>query len=98
MPSKPVAVKDIWGFYNYKGRGAFGSTVIHILALALIVSGALFGKKLIDQPKTNPPIELIAPDMTPALKPSKTLSGGGGGGADRDKWQAVQLRFRHTSM
>ena len=26
LTSKPVPVRDIWGFYNYKGRGAFGST------------------------------------------------------------------------
>ena len=34
LTSKPVPVRDIWGFYNYKGRGAAGSTVIHVLAVA----------------------------------------------------------------
>jgi len=39
LTSKPVPVRDIWGFYNYKGRGAFGSTVIHVLGLGAIIGG-----------------------------------------------------------
>ena len=35
LTSKPVPVKDIWGFYNYKGRGAFASTIVHIMACLL---------------------------------------------------------------
>ena len=34
LTSKPIPVKDIWGFYDYKKNGALGSTVVHILALA----------------------------------------------------------------
>ena len=43
LTSKPVPVRDIWGFYNYKGRGAAGSTVIHVLALAAHHRGYLPG-------------------------------------------------------
>ena len=98
LTSKPVPVRDIWGFYDYKGRGAFGSTIVHLLAIALIIGGALFGKKLIDQPKPQQSIVLIAPDMTPVLKPSRTLSGGGGGGGDRDKLQATKGRLPKQSL
>src|SRR3981189_755710 len=44
LTSKPVPVRDIWGFYNYKGRGAFGSTVIHMIALAIIITVTLLGR------------------------------------------------------
>src|SRR5258707_13348542 len=51
LTSKPVPVRDIWGFYNYKGRGAFGSTVIHVLALALMIAGAYLGHRIVvDKP------------------------------------------------
>jgi len=98
LTSKPVAVRDIWGFYNYKGRGAFGSTVIHLAALALIVSGALFARKVVDEVKPKQTVELIAPDGIPILKASKTLSGGGGGGGDRDKLLASKGRLPKQSM
>ena len=35
LTSKPIPVKDIWGFYDYKKNGVLGSTVVHILALAV---------------------------------------------------------------
>lgn len=100
LTSKPVPVRDIWGFYNYKGRGALGSTIIHILALALIIAGTILGRRMVTamtQPKQA--VELIAPaEDLPVLKPSKTLSGGGGGGGDRDKLQATQGRLPKQSM
>src|SRR2546427_3199789 len=37
LTSKPVPVKDIWGFYDYKKSGVVGSTVVHILTIAAIV-------------------------------------------------------------
>jgi TonB family protein len=100
LTSKPVPVKDIWGFYNYKGRGAFGSTVIHALGLAAIIVGTILGKRMVTAiTKPQQQVELIAPaeDM-PVLKPSKTQVGGGGGGGDRDKLQASQGRLPKQSM
>ena len=98
LTSKPVPVRDIWGFYNYKGRGAAGSTVIHVLALAVIIAATYLGRRIVDVAKPKETVLLIAPDDLPALKPSKSLSGGGGGGGDRDKLQASQGRLPKQSM
>ena len=99
LTSKPVPVRDIWGFYNYKGRGAFGSTVIHLLALAAIIGGTYLGQKMVKQiTKPKETVELIAPSDLPTLEPSKSVSGGGGGGGDRDKLQATQGRLPKQSM
>ena len=92
LTSKPIPVRDIWGFYNYKGRGAAGSTVIHVLAVALVILATYLGRKIIvDKPKET--VLLIAPDELPLLPVSKTVSGGGGGGGDRDKLQASPGRL-----
>lgn len=98
LTSKPVPVRDIWGFYNYKGRGAAGSTVIHLLALAVIIAGTLIGRRIVEVAKPKPVVELIAPDDIPTLPSSKTASGGGGGGGDRDKLNASQGRLPKQSM
>jgi len=98
LTSKPVPVRDIWGFYNYKGRGAVGSTVIHLLAVAAIIAGTYLGKKIVDVAKPTQTVELIAPEDIPALPPSKSLSGGGGGGGDRDKLQASPGRLPKQSF
>src|SRR5580698_2576942 len=86
LTSKPVPVRDIWGFYDYKRRGAFGSTLVHVLAILIIILVTYMGKRIIvDKPKE---FVLIAPDDMPTLQPSKTQVGGGGGGGDRDKLQS----------
>jgi TonB family protein len=97
LTSKPIPVRDIWGFYNYKRRGAFGSTVVHVLAVAIIIAVALWGRRMIPV-KPIATVELIAPDDLPTLQPSKTASGGGGGGGDRDKLQASPGRLPKQSM
>jgi TonB family protein len=99
LTSKPVPVRDIWGFYNYKRRGALGSTVVHVLGVGAIIAGTYLGQKMVKQiVKPQETVELIAPSELPVLKPSKTLSGGGGGGGDRDKLQASQGRLPKQSM
>src|ERR1700686_3155593 len=98
LTSKPVPVRDIWGFYNYKGRGAAGSTVIHVLAVAVIIAATYLGRRIVDVAKPKETVLLIAPDDLPALPVSKTVSGGGGGGGDRDKLQAREGRFPKQSM
>jgi len=98
LTSKPVPVRDIWGFYNYKGRGAAGSTVIHVLALALIIAATYLGRKIVDVAKPKALVELIMPDDMPVLPVSKTQSGGGGGGGDRDKLKASPGRLPRQSM
>src|SRR5271156_826192 len=70
LTSKPVPVRDIWGFYDYKKRGAYGSTVVHLLALALIIAVAYLGRiAVVAKPQAT--VELIAPDL-PVLPPSST--------------------------
>lgn len=98
LTSKPVAVRDIWGFYNYKSRGVAGSTAIHVLAVALIIAATYLGRKIVDVAKPKQTVLLIAPDDMPMLPPSKTMSGGGGGGGDRDKLQASPGRLPKQSM
>jgi len=88
LTSRPIPVKDIWGFYNYKKRSAAFSTVTHILVIgaALLVTYYL-GKRVIEKPKEE--VTLIAPTLdVPVMGAAKTQAGGGGGGGDRDKFQA----------
>lgn len=99
LTSKPVPVKDIWGFYNYKGMGAMGSTVVHILGLALIIVGTILARRVVtDLVAPKQTVELIAPDGIPTLPSSKTVSGGGGGGGDRDKLQASEGRLPKQAL
>jgi periplasmic protein TonB len=98
LTSKPVPVRDIWGFYNYKGRGAAGSTIVHLLAVAAIIAATYLGKRIVDVAKPKQTVEIFAPDEIPALPTSKKLTGGGGGGGDRDKLQASKGRLPQQSL
>ena len=99
LTSRPVPVKDIWGFYDYKKNGVLGSTVVHMLALGLIIGGTVFlGKKAVELVKPHETVTLVAPDDIPTLPPSKTVAGGGGGGGDRDKLQAPKGRLPKFAM
>jgi periplasmic protein TonB len=100
LTSKPVPVKDIWGFYNYKRNGALGSTTLHMIALALIIGGTiLVGRLPKKTAKPQDQITLVAPpDDIPPLPPSKTQAGGGGGGGDRDILQATKGRLPKLAM
>src|SRR5216683_5718365 len=78
LTSKPVPVKDIWGFYSYKKSGATLSSIAHILAVAIAILVTIYlGKKVVEQPKQET-VTLIAPSEVPMMKPAKTESGGGG--------------------
>jgi len=99
LESKPEPVKDIWGFYNYKLDGAAGSTAVHILIAALIVTGTLLGRRIVQAaPAPKATVTLVDPGDLPALQPSKTQVGGGGGGGDRDVLQATKGRLPKFSM
>src|SRR5438309_3648240 len=80
LTSKPVPVKDIWGFYDHKKSGAALSTVIHIIVISAILVGTYYiGKKVVEPPKEQ--VVLIAPPMdAPIMKASKQVVAGGGGG------------------
>ena len=92
LESKPEPVKDIWGFYNYKKNGALGSTVAHVIVIALIIGGTILGRRLVTKIEAKPQVsaKLIDPGDFIPLKPAKTQAGGGGGGGDRDVLQASQ--------
>ncbi len=99
LTSKPIPVKDIWGFYNYKKNGALGSTIAHIILLSAIIGGTILGRRIVSQ-ITKPPetVTFLTSDELPTLQPSKTQSGGGGGGGDRDKLQASKGKLPKLSM
>ncbi|MFY9680449.1 MAG: energy transducer TonB [Candidatus Sulfotelmatobacter sp.] len=98
LESKPVPVKDIWGFYNYKKNGALGSTVAHVIVIALIIGGTILGRRIVTKVEAKQPVtELVDPgDYT--LKPAKTQAGGGGGGGDRDVLKASRGHLPKFSM
>jgi periplasmic protein TonB len=98
LESKPIPVKDIWGFYNYKKDGALGSTAAHVVVIALIIGATILGRRVVTRVEAKPPVtELVDPgDYT--LKPAKTQAGGGGGGGDRDVLKASRGRLPKFSM
>jgi TonB family protein len=99
LESKPIPVKDIWGFYDYKKDGAFGSTIAHVVIIGLIIGGTLLGRRVVAKVEAKPvSTELIDPGDFIALKPAKTQAGGGGGGGDRDVLQASRGRLPKFSM
>jgi TonB family protein len=99
LTSKPAAVKDIWGFYNYKKDGVLASTGVHVVLVALLIGGTMFARRAVTAaPKPGPVMPLIADSEIPALPPSKTQVGGGGGGGDRDKLAASKGRLPKSSM
>ena len=99
LESKPEPVKDIWGFYNNRKDGALGSTGVHVLIVAVIITGTLIGRRVVSAaPTPKVTVTLIDPDDLPALKPSKTQVGGGGGGGDRDVLQATKGKLPKFSL
>jgi len=82
VTSKPVAVKDIWGFSggNERYSGLY-SILIHGGVVALLI---VLGTNKTIQKAVKQSVQLIAPvDLAPVLKPAPKAAGGGGGGGDR---------------
>jgi len=99
LTSKPVAVRDIWGFYNYKKDGALASTGVHVLLVALLIGGTMFARRQVTTAKVQGPVMPLLSDADiPPLPPSKTQVGGGGGGGDRDKLAASKGRLPKLAM
>jgi TonB family protein len=99
LTSKPVPVKDIWGFYNYKKNGALGSTMFHIVTMGVIIGLTILGRQMVKPvTKINEVVTYVPSDDIPPLQPSKTQSGGGGGGGDRDKLEAPKGKLPKFSM
>src|SRR5580698_4552054 len=100
LESKPIPVRDIWGFYNYKKNGALGSTVAHVIVIAMIIGGTIFARRLVArvEAKSQSTVTLVDPGDFIPLKPAKTQAGGGGGGGDRDVLKASQGKLPKFSM
>jgi len=82
VTSKPVPVKEIWGFYGgQEKRAGITSMAIHVAVLGLLF---LIGTNKAVQKAVKEQIDLIAPDLSP-YKPTvkKDAMHGGGGGGDR---------------
>src|SRR5258708_32357556 len=92
LESKPIPVKDIWGFYNYKKNGALGSTVAHVIVIGLIIGGTILGRRLVTKVEAKPRVEtkLIDPGDFIPLEPAKMRSGGAGAGGASGGIQAFQ--------
>jgi TonB family protein len=82
LTSKPVAVREIWGFYGGQGKRA-GTTsfLVHVGVIGLLF---LLGTNKVVQQVVKQQVDLIAPDIAP-YKPTvkKDAMHGGGGGGDR---------------
>jgi protein TonB len=81
LTSKPVPVKEIWGFYGgQEKRAGLSSLMIHVTVLALLF---LIGTNKAVQKAVQEQIQLIAPDLAPYKPMAKKEPMGGGGGGDR---------------
>ncbi len=99
LTSKPAAVRDIWGFYNYKKNGALASTGVHVVLIGLLIGGTMYANRAVTVVKKQGPVMPLLSDADiPPLPPSKTQVGGGGGGGDRDKLAATKGRLPKLAM
>lgn len=83
---KVVAPDAIWGQYNnYRSNGLIGSAIFHVVAIALILGGTIFGHKVVQKVEQRQEVTLIAPSPDSyALPVAKKVVSGGGGGGDHD--------------
>jgi TonB family protein len=99
LTSRPEPVRDIWGFYNYSRKGAWGSSVVHVIAIAAILGLSLLGRKVVQQVQKHETVTLIAPsEDIPTMQPAKTQVAGGGGGGDRDVFKAPKGKLPKLAM
>jgi TonB family protein len=84
VTSKPVAVKDIWGFYgDGKKRAGAMSALLHI---SVVVLAFAVGTNQKVQQVVKDTTQIFIPDIAPYVpqaKPQMQQMGGGGGGGDR---------------
>jgi TonB family protein len=100
LTSRPVKVRDIWGEYNYRKRGAWGSVVVHTAAVAALIGVSIAGAKVVKKVQEES-VTLVAPDISdylPLSQKKNDVVGGGGGGGDRDKLQAPKGKLPKFAM
>jgi TonB family protein len=100
LTSKPAPVREIWGFYDYKKRGLFGSTCVHLLVVGGLIAASVAGAKVVKQAQ-QATVAIVAPDISeymPLSSKKNDTIGGGGGGGDRDKLPAPKGRLPRFAM
>src|SRR5581483_5265886 len=101
LTSKPVAVRDIWGLYDYHRPGAAWSVVVHAMAIGGLIAISIAGARVVQQVKKEDTVSLVAPDVSqymPLSNKKNDTIGGGGGGGDRDKLQAPKGKLPKLAM
>ena len=102
LTSKPVKVRDIWGEYNYKKKGATYSTFAHVAMIGSLIAVSIIGArqhKVFEQPKQQVTDLVLPADLVMPITPKKNDSlAGGGGGGDRDKLQAPKGKLPKFAM
>jgi periplasmic protein TonB len=90
----------IWGHYNnYRSNGLVASAIVHVVILALLLGGTLFGSKVVARVQQHETVTLIAPSPESyALPISKKVISGGGGGGDHDALPAPKGRLPKLAM
>lgn len=91
---------EIWGHYNnYRTNGVVMSVIVHIFLLGLLLSGALFGRQVVERVMPRQTVTLIAPSPDSYTLPSsKKIVSGGGGGGDHDPLPAPKGRLPKVAM
>lgn len=85
---------EVWGqFNNYRTNGLFGSVVVHLGLLGLLLAGAAVETQVVPQAKQRAVVTLVAPPPDSyTLRAAANVVGGGGGGGDRDPLPAPKGR------
>ncbi len=99
VTSRPVAVKEIWGFYADKRKQAASASIsLHLLFVLL---AAVLGTSPHVQRAVKQTVSLVAPvDLNPWVPdaaPKKQPMGGGGGGGDNSPTPASKGRLPRVS-
>jgi protein TonB len=102
MPNVRIAraPDEIWGQYNnYRTNGVVVSTIVHMVLIGLILSGAIFGHQVVQKVAARQTVTLIAPSPDSYILPTsrKVVSGGGGGG-DHDPLPAPKGRMPKAAL
>jgi TonB family protein len=94
VTSKPVPVKEMWGFYGqYRSKSLFSSVVIHTGVVALLFT--LATNKAVQQKVRDAAVVFIPDNLAPYIpqKPKLEQMGGGGGGGNRNPLPPSQGRL-----
>ncbi len=54
LTSRPVQVREVWGDYNYRKKGTYGSLLVHAAALTALIAVTLAGRHAVQTVKPKP--------------------------------------------